>query len=174
MALSGTTEGYSVGNPHQYARMKLILVQAVRILLGVFEAGLYPGVVFYLSWLACVIGSTFRVLINLSWYKRSELGIRVAVFFSAASVAGAFSAYFVLLFYCADNSSGGLLAAAIENMNGVGGRPGWAWIFILEGLVTIICAVASFWMIADFPDTAKFLTEQESVYSQPLTNRRQR
>ena len=25
----------------------------------------------------------------------------------------------------------GLLAAAIENMNGIGGRPGWAWIFIV-------------------------------------------
>jgi hypothetical protein len=25
----------------------------------------------------------------------------------------------------------GLLSAAIENMNGIGGRPGWAWIFIL-------------------------------------------
>ena len=38
------------------------------------------------------------------------------MFFSAASLSGAFS---------------GLLAAAIENMDGVRGRPGWAWIFIL-------------------------------------------
>jgi hypothetical protein len=25
----------------------------------------------------------------------------------------------------------GLLAAAIENMDGIGGKPGWAWIFLL-------------------------------------------
>jgi MFS family permease len=56
---------------------------------------------------------------------------------------------------------GGLLAAAIHNMDGIGGEPGWAWIFILEGLLTIVCAVASFFILEDFPDTAKFLNETE-------------
>ncbi len=56
---------------------------------------------------------------------------------------------------------GGLLAAAISNMDGVGGKPGWAWIFILEGIFTVLCAIASFWILADFPDSAKFLTETE-------------
>ena len=56
---------------------------------------------------------------------------------------------------------GGLLAAAISNMNGVAGRTGWSWIFILEGLFTILCAIASFWAIQDFPETAQFLTESE-------------
>ncbi|THH33543.1 hypothetical protein EUX98_g636 [Antrodiella citrinella] len=105
----------------------------LRILLGIAEAGLYPGVVFYMS----------------CWYKRTELGTRVALFFSSATVAGAFS---------------GLLAAAIHNMNGIGGKPGWAWIFILEGLFTVICAVASFFILSDFPDTAKFLNETERVW----------
>jgi hypothetical protein len=44
------------------------------------------------------------------------MGKRVAIFFSATSLAGAFS---------------GLLAAAIVNMDGVGGKRGWAWIFIM-------------------------------------------
>lgn len=44
------------------------------------------------------------------------MGKRVALFFSATSLAGAFS---------------GLLAAAILNMDGKGGKSGWAWIFIL-------------------------------------------
>jgi len=57
--------------------------------------------------------------------------------------------------------AGGLLAAAIHNMDGVGGKPGWAWIFILEGLTTVLVAIASFWVIQDFPDTAKFLSEPE-------------
>ncbi|OJT10069.1 hypothetical protein TRAPUB_13425 [Trametes pubescens] len=105
----------------------------LRFLLGLAEAGLYPGIVFYMS----------------CWYKRNELGTRVGVFFSSATIAGAFS---------------GLLAAAIHNMDGVGGRPGWAWIFILEGLVTVVCAVASFFILSDFPDTAKFLNETERVW----------
>ena len=46
-------------------------------------------------------------------------------------------------------------------MDGIGGKPGWAWIFILEGLLTVICAVASFFILQDFPDTAKFLNETE-------------
>jgi len=43
-------------------------------------------------------------------------------------------------------------------MKGVGGKPGWAWIFILEGLVTIVIAAASWWMVQDFPDNATFLS----------------
>ncbi|KAI0080273.1 MFS general substrate transporter [Panus rudis PR-1116 ss-1] len=105
----------------------------LRFLLGLAEAGLYPGVVFYMS----------------CWYKRSELGTRVGVFFSSATVAGAFS---------------GLLAAAIHNMDGIGGKPGWAWIFIIEGLLTVVCAVLSFWILQDFPDTAKFLNDTERVW----------
>ena len=46
-------------------------------------------------------------------------------------------------------------------MDGVGGKPGWAWIFILEGLFTVLCAIASFFILSDFPDTAKFLNETE-------------
>jgi len=46
-------------------------------------------------------------------------------------------------------------------MDGVGGKPAWAWIFILEGLATVIAGAVSFWIIEDFPDTAKFLTEAE-------------
>ncbi|THH06942.1 hypothetical protein EW145_g3739 [Phellinidium pouzarii] len=107
--------------------------EAVRILLGLFESGLYPGIAFYMS----------------CWYKRSELGSRIALFFTSATVAGAF---------------GGLLAAAIENMDGIGGKPGWAWIFIIEGLFTVVIAIASFWVVQDFPETAKFLTEEERAF----------
>jgi hypothetical protein len=45
----------------------------------------------------------------------------MAIFFSAATAAGAF---------------GGLLARGIVELDGVGGKAGWAWIFIIEGLVT--------------------------------------
>ena len=69
-----------------------------------------------------------------------------AIFFAAAAVSGSF---------------GGLLAAAIEKMGGVGNRPGWAWIFILEGLLTVVFGVASFWMVHDFPDGARFLSDDD-------------
>ncbi len=59
---------------------------------------------------------------------------------------------------------GGLLAAAIHNMDGVAGLEGWRWIFILEGLFTVLVGIASFWVIQDFPETAKFVTETESEW----------
>lgn len=83
------------------------------------------------------------------WYCRHEIQFRQAMFFSAASVAGAFS---------------GLLAFAISKMDGVGGLAGWRWIFILEGIATVLVAVASFWMLHDFPETASFLTEDERAF----------
>lgn len=63
--------------------------------------------------------------------------------------------------------SGGLLAAAISNMNGVAGKPAWAWIFIIEGGITILIGVASFWVLQDFPVSAKFLTAEERQYKKP-------
>lgn len=55
------------------------------------------------------------------WYARHECGLRMAIFFSAATAAGAF---------------GGLLARGIMEMRGVAGLSGWQWIFILEGILT--------------------------------------
>jgi sugar phosphate permease len=82
------------------------------------------------------------------WYKGSEIGVRSAVFFSAAALAGSF---------------GGLLAAAIALMNGIGGRPGWAWIFILEGLATVFVGIFCWWMVFDWPDTARFLSHEDRI-----------
>jgi nitrate/nitrite transporter NarK len=53
------------------------------------------------------------------------------------------------------------LAAAIALMKGIGGKSGWSWIFILEGLATIIVGVVSYWMVHDFPDEARFLNAQD-------------
>lgn len=83
------------------------------------------------------------------WYCRHEIQFRQALFFSAASIAGAFS---------------GLLAFAIGKMDGVGGLEGWRWIFILEGIVTVLVAVFAFWALYDFPETAGFLTEEERAF----------
>ncbi|KAK4545838.1 hypothetical protein LTR36_002402 [Oleoguttula mirabilis] len=106
---------------------------AARIFLGIAEAGLFPGVVYY----------------NTMWYCRYEVQVRQAIFFSAASVAGAFS---------------GLLAYGISYMDGVGGLAGWRWIFILEGILTTVVACMAYFTIYDFPETASFLTTEERAF----------
>jgi len=60
-------------------------------------------------------------------------------------------------------SFGGLLAAAIAQMDGIGGKPGWAWIFIIEGLATMFVGAFCWWMVFDWPDTARFLTPDERM-----------
>jgi len=106
-----------------------------RIFLGITEAGLFPGVSFYLT----------------QWYRRYEINFRIALFFSAATAAGAF---------------GGLLARVINFMDGVAGLQGWRWIFILEGIATVVIALASYFMLNDYPGTAKFLTDDERKFLQ--------
>lgn len=48
-------------------------------------------------------------------------------------------------------------------MDGIAGHPGWAWIFILEGLLTILIGIVSFWLVHDFPDEAKFLSHDDRL-----------
>lgn len=101
-----------------------------RAALGLAEGGLFPGINFYIS----------------MWYRRHECGLRMAIFFSMATAAGAF---------------GGLLARGISQLSGRGGKGGWAWIFIIEGIVTTVVALWAYWAFKDYPATAKFLTENE-------------
>ena len=46
-------------------------------------------------------------------------------------------------------------------MSGIGGYHGWRWVFIIEGLATIVFAVVSKFLIVDWPENAKFLTAEE-------------
>lgn len=46
-------------------------------------------------------------------------------------------------------------------MNGVGNLGGWRWIFILEGLLTIVVSLAAYFFIHNYPATATFLSEEE-------------
>jgi MFS family permease len=83
------------------------------------------------------------------FYKRSEAQKRYSFFFSSTSLAGAF---------------GGLLASAIGKLDGLHGYRGWRWIFILEGVLTIVVSSALFFLISDFPEDAKFLTPEEREF----------
>ncbi|KAI1139216.1 DNA-repair protein rad2 [Hypoxylon sp. FL0543] len=103
---------------------------AVRLILGVVEAGLFPGLNVYLTF----------------FYTKQELALRVGYLFVSAAIAGAL---------------GGLLAYGIGQMDGVAGYSGWRWIFIIEGLPSIVLGVASFFLLPNDIDHAYFLTPEE-------------
>ncbi|KAG6895357.1 hypothetical protein C0992_001678, partial [Termitomyces sp. T32_za158] len=74
---------------------------------------------------------------------------RVTTFLVIATLTGAFS---------------GLLAYGIIGMDGLGNRPGWAWIFILEGLFSTLFGISAFFTLPQSPSHARFLTKMEKEY----------
>ncbi|OCT44468.1 putative transporter [Cladophialophora carrionii] len=81
------------------------------------------------------------------WYPRHEVQLRIGYFYGAGALSGAFA---------------GLLAYAIEKMDGVANFAGWRWIFILEGLLTVLFALLAPFILVDDPSTAKFLSRDEA------------
>lgn len=77
-----------------------------------------------------------------------DLATRISYFYCASALSGAFS---------------GLLAAGIAQMNGVGGFEGWRWIFILEGLATIVLGCACFFLLIDTPALSKRWLEPDEI-----------
>lgn len=104
---------------------------ACRFMLGFVEAAYFPGCLYYLS----------------CWYTRQELGLRTAMFYSGALISGAFS---------------GLISAGVKaNMDGDRGLRAWRWLFIIEGAMTVVVALASYFVLPNFPRTTSWLTEEE-------------
>jgi MFS family permease len=103
---------------------------ATRFFLGLSEAGLFPGAVYMIS----------------LWYTRTEIAVRNGLFFSTATLAGAF---------------GGILAYGIAHLDGTGGLAGWQWIFIVEGGITVLVGIATYWLLPELPEKAKFLSPEE-------------
>ncbi|OLN94099.1 putative transporter C11D3.18C 5 [Colletotrichum chlorophyti] len=107
---------------------------AVRAILGMTEGGLLPGMVLYLSGL----------------YTRGELALRIGIFYTAASLSGAF---------------GGLLARGLSAIGPAGGLEGWRWIFIIEGIITVVCGIIALIGLPNSLATAKVLTEEEREWA---------
>ncbi|KAF2093360.1 MFS general substrate transporter [Rhizodiscina lignyota] len=91
------------------------------------------------------------------WYPRYNIHVRIAGFY----VIGNFS-----------SGLSGLLAYGIEKMAGDSGYNGWSWIFIIEGIVSTVVGIASFFILVDFPEKAAvknslglpgFLTPEEAA-----------
>ncbi|BCS22063.1 uncharacterized protein APUU_30288S [Aspergillus puulaauensis] len=121
MTLHGIANNYST-----------ILV--VRLLMGVFEAGLFPG----------------AILIMNKWYSKFELGTRFSIFYIGSALAGAFS---------------GILAYGFAKMDGVGNMEGWRWIFIMEGLLTVVLGAAVPFILPDSPKSKpRWMDEAEAEY----------
>ncbi|TIC90881.1 putative transporter [Colletotrichum higginsianum] len=107
---------------------------AVRAILGMTEGGLLPGMVLYLSGL----------------YTRGELALRIGIFYTAASLSGAF---------------GGLLARGLSAIGSKGGLEGWRYIFIIEGLLTVVCGIIAAIGLPNNLATAKMLTPEEREWA---------
>ncbi|KAI2625670.1 MFS general substrate transporter [Hypoxylon sp. NC1633] len=85
-------------------------------------------------------------LLLANWYKREEIGLRISYLFCAAAISSAVS---------------GLIAYGILYMDGQAGLPGWRWLYIIEGSVTVAVAFLCYFVIPVSYTTAYFLNEDD-------------
>ncbi|MGF6969410.1 D-galactonate transporter [Paraburkholderia sp. WC7.3g] len=103
----------------------------LRFMLGVFEAGFFPGIVLYLTY----------------WFPANRRAAVMSVFFAGVAVAGVLGGLF----------SGWIM----RDMNGVMGLFGWQWMFAIEGAPAVILAFLTWRYLVDKPHHANWLTHEE-------------
>ncbi|MEO6089367.1 MAG: MFS transporter [Umezawaea sp.] len=103
----------------------------LRFLLGVAEAGFFPGIILYLTY----------------WFPASERARVVALFMAAVPISSALGA-----------TLSGLL---IEAGDGLFGLSGWRVMFLVEGVPALVLAVVTWFYLTDRPSDAKWLTADE-------------
>ncbi|KAF4537444.1 MFS transporter [Lasiodiplodia theobromae] len=108
-----------------------------RFFVGFFESSFFPCLLYVLG----------------SWYTKTELAKRVAIFHMTAPLGSAFGGY--------------LQAAVYKNLDGVHGLAGWRWLYIVCGCMTVPVGLATFFILPDTPYTTRawFLTEEECELS---------
>ncbi|AOJ29554.1 MULTISPECIES: MFS transporter [Burkholderia] len=104
---------------------------AMRFLLGVFEAGFAPGMIFYLTY----------------WYGQRRMAGVMAVVMLAGPIGGAFGSP--------------LSAWLMTGLSGAHGLAGWQWMFVVEGLPCVLFGVLALKVLSDRPADAKWLTDDE-------------
>ncbi|HYD58709.1 MAG TPA: MFS transporter [Noviherbaspirillum sp.] len=113
----------------------------LRFLLGAFEAGFYPGMILYLTY----------------WYPSKRRAKAFGTFMSASALAGVL---------------GGPIAGWImTSMAGVDGLHGWQWLFILEGMPSVLAGVAAYFYMTDKPEHARWLDQHERRVIQDALDR---
>jgi MFS family permease len=103
----------------------------LRFLLGVGEAGLFPGIVLYLTY----------------WFPAQRRTRYIAMFMLGMPIAG------VII--------GPLSAAIMTSMQGLAGLQGWQWMFIVQGLPALFLGFVVLAWLDDGPHAAKWLTPAE-------------
>ncbi|SOY97472.1 putative metabolite transport protein NicT [Cupriavidus taiwanensis] len=103
----------------------------LRFLVGVFEAGFAPGVLYYLT----------------LWFPRRRLAQATALFFMAFSLAPIVA--------------GPTAGAIMTWLDGAHGLRGWQWLFILEGVPCVLLGLVAFATLPDRPEQARWLSDTE-------------
>ncbi|MGI0507622.1 MFS transporter [Burkholderia sp. ZZQ-2] len=103
----------------------------MRFLLGVFEAGFAPGMIFYLTY----------------WYGQRRMAGVMAVVMLAGPIGGAFGSP--------------LSAWLMTGLSGAHGLAGWQWMFIVEGLPCVLLGALALKVLSDRPADAAWLTDDE-------------
>jgi sugar phosphate permease len=104
---------------------------AVRFLLGIVESGFFPGVILYLTF----------------WYPSRRRTKVIAAFMTAIPLSGVFGG----------PASGWLL----QRMSSVGGLKGWQWLYLVEGLPSILAGITAIFFLQDCPRKASWLADRE-------------
>ncbi|WP_374122334.1 MFS transporter [Variovorax boronicumulans] len=104
---------------------------AMRFLLGVAEAGFFPGIILYLT----------------KWFPARVLGSAVAVFLLGLPIA-------VLI-------GAPVSTAILATTHELGGLRNWQWMFILEGGLAVVVGVIAFFVLTSDPSTARFLSPEQ-------------
>jgi MFS family permease len=105
----------------------------LRFLLGVGEAGFFPGMILYLTY----------------WFPSQERARAIAKFMTATSLAGVV---------------GGPLSSFLLKLEGRSGLHGWQWLFLSEGLPTILMGISVLFFLKDKPDDADWLSHDEKEW----------
>ena len=106
----------------------------LRFLLGVAEAGFFPGMILYLTY----------------WFPALERSRAVSRFMTASPIAG-------VLGYP-------LSGAVLDYMDKVAGLSGWQWLFLIEGIPSVLLGVAVLSYLTDRPERAGWLTAVERTW----------
>lgn len=122
---------------------------SVRVLLGIAEAGFFPGVIYYLTY----------------WFPARERTRAVASFMAANAVGGIIT-----------NPLSGLI---MQYLDDVWGLHGWQWVFLIESVPSLILGVCVYYWLTDHPAQADWLEDDERNWlvrkmSSEQTNREQR
>jgi sugar phosphate permease len=106
---------------------------ALRFLLGVTEAGFFPGIVYYFD----------------EWFPARERARAMARFMTAIPVSAAL---------------GNPLSGLLLGLDGRGGRAGWEWLFLIEGIPSVLLGVAVLSLLPDRPKDAAWLSEEQRTW----------